>query len=190
MIDFHPSGFYMGSVSNDSKVKIWDLRKGSALFSLYGHSGPVQSIKFSNAGDFFSTGGDDKMLLVWKTNFFKSKTIEQNCITYKKQSVVSNDTVTYPKKVVAESAEEQLQVEEGEQQTNNHSIYQHVGVTHMPKENPNKKFIELETDERINKTLDTILSQLDKICVNMRVRILRFTDLKELADSNWCVDDE
>jgi centriolar protein POC1 len=84
MIDFHPSGFYMGSVSNDSKVKIWDLRKGSALFSLYGHSGPVQSIRFSNAGDFFSTGGDDKMLLVWKTNFFKSKTIEQNCITYKK----------------------------------------------------------------------------------------------------------
>ena len=40
----------------------------------------------------------------------------------------------------------------------------------MPEENPNKKYIELETDERVNRTLDTILTQLDKICVNMRVR--------------------
>ena len=72
MIDFHPSGFYMTSVANDAKVKIWDLRKGAALYSLFGHSGAVESVKFSHAGDFFCTGGEDKTVLVWKSNFFES----------------------------------------------------------------------------------------------------------------------
>lgn len=107
MIDFHPSGFYMGSVANDSKVKVWDLRKGSALFSLYGHSGAVQSIKFSNAGDYFTTGGDDKMVLVWKSNFFKSNTTEQRAIK-KKKRVVNNKLVSFPNKAVAETVEAQL----------------------------------------------------------------------------------
>lgn len=168
MIDFHPSGFYMGSVSNDSKVKIWDLRKGAALYSLYGHSGSVQSIKFSNAGDYFTTGGDDKMLLVWKTNFFKSNTTEQRAIKPKK-TIINNKLVTFPNKAKAETIEEELEVDVQDISENNQKVYANVGVTSMPLENPNKKYIELETDERINRTLDTILSQLDKICLNMRV---------------------
>lgn len=47
-------------------------------------------------------------------------------------------------------------------------------VTDYMPENPvkeeNKKIVELEIDERINSTLDTILGQLDKIRVNMQVR--------------------
>ena len=170
MIDFHPSGFYMGSVSNDSKVKIWDLRKGTAMFSLYGHSGAVQSIKFSNAGDYFTTGGSDKMVLVWKTNFFKSITTEQRAIKQKKR-VVNKKLVSFPNKAVAESTEAQLGVNNMEIEQNDQQTYQNVGITHMPKENPNKKYVELETDERINRTLDTILKQLDKIGVNMRVSL-------------------
>lgn len=171
MIDFHPSGFYMGSVSNDSKVKIWDLRKGTALFSLYGHSGAVQSITFSNAGDYFTTGGDDKMVLVWKSNFFRSNTTEQRAIK-KKKRVVNNKLVTFPNKAVAESKELRMGVSQEEVNENNQTTYENIGITHMPKENPNKKYIELETDERVNRTLDTILTQLDKICVNMKVSIL------------------
>lgn len=168
MIDFHPSGFYMGSVSNDSKVKVWDLRKGTALFSLYGHSGAVQSIKFSNAGDYFTTGGDDKMVLVWKSNFFKSNTTEQRAIK-KKKRVVNNKLISFKNKVVSESIGQNLGVDNQQLDQTNSVAYENVGVTHMPASNPNKKYIELETDERINRTLDTILGQLDKICVNMRV---------------------
>jgi len=29
----------MGSVSNDNKIKIWDLKKGTLDWTLYGHSG-------------------------------------------------------------------------------------------------------------------------------------------------------
>ena len=62
----------MASCSSDSKVKIWDLRKGKAMFSLYSHTGAVNSVDFSFAGDYFATGGDYKNLQLWKTNVYES----------------------------------------------------------------------------------------------------------------------
>ena len=38
-ISFHPLGCHMASVSNDNKIKIWDLKKGTLDWTLYGHSG-------------------------------------------------------------------------------------------------------------------------------------------------------
>jgi len=72
--------------------------------------------------------------------------------------------------VIAETNELRLGVNSQEIEANDNIVYNNVGTTEMPEENPNKKYVELETDERIGKTLDTILGQLDKICVNMRVR--------------------
>ena len=77
--------------------------------------------------------------------------------------------VSFGNKALPETAEELLQVDKQEIDKNNLTTYSNIGVTHMPLENTNKQFVELETDERINKTLDTILSQLDKICCNIKV---------------------
>jgi len=85
----------MSSVSADSKVKIWDLRKGEALFSLYGHSGSVNDVKFSQTGDFFATGGEDKLLLVWKSNFSKSCTTKEKSVKQKTRNV-DGKTVHFP----------------------------------------------------------------------------------------------
>lgn len=41
----------MGSVSNDNKIKIWDLKKGSLDWTLYGHTGEIKSLNFSEKGD-------------------------------------------------------------------------------------------------------------------------------------------
>jgi len=36
-ISFHPSGNYLLSSSNDSTLKVWDLKMGQILYTLYGH---------------------------------------------------------------------------------------------------------------------------------------------------------
>jgi centriolar protein POC1 len=67
-IDFHPNGRYLLSSSNDSTLKIWDLRQGHILYTLYGHEGASTSAAFSPCGDYFTTGGADSVVMVWKSN--------------------------------------------------------------------------------------------------------------------------
>lgn len=50
-------------------LQVWDLREGHQLYTIHGHSGPVNSIRFSPGGDFFATAGDDKLVMTWRTNF-------------------------------------------------------------------------------------------------------------------------
>jgi len=46
-ISFHPNGKYLISASDDTTAKIWDIRMGNILFTLYGHDSPVTAINFS-----------------------------------------------------------------------------------------------------------------------------------------------
>jgi centriolar protein POC1 len=43
-ITFHPNGRYLVSSSVDSTVKVWDLRQGHILYTLYGHEGASNSV--------------------------------------------------------------------------------------------------------------------------------------------------
>ena len=70
-IAFHPLGYHMASVSNDHKIKIWDLKQGTLGWTLYGHDGQIKCISFNEKGDYFGTGSDDKLVMVWNTNFDK-----------------------------------------------------------------------------------------------------------------------
>ena len=65
---FHPNGRYLLSASADSTVKIWDLRQGHILYSLYGHEGSSTTCSFSPGGDFFTSSGADAIVNVWKSN--------------------------------------------------------------------------------------------------------------------------
>ena len=38
-IAFHPQGYHMSSVSNDGKIKIWDLKQGRLGWTVLGHKG-------------------------------------------------------------------------------------------------------------------------------------------------------
>lgn len=51
-------------------MKIWDLREGRLLFTLQGHTGPVNAARFSPDGHFFASGGADQMVMVWKSNLY------------------------------------------------------------------------------------------------------------------------
>jgi centriolar protein POC1 len=67
-ISFHPNGRYLLSANANSPVKIWDLRQGHILYTLYGHEGPTNSCQFSPNGDYFVTGGSDQIVMIWKSN--------------------------------------------------------------------------------------------------------------------------
>jgi WD40 repeat protein len=56
------------SASNDSTIKIWDLRQGHILYTLYGHEGASTAVNFSPCGDYFCSAGIDSVVMVWKSN--------------------------------------------------------------------------------------------------------------------------
>jgi len=49
-------------------VKVWDLRQGHILYTLYGHEGSTNSVQFSPSGDYFTSGGNDSVVMIWKSN--------------------------------------------------------------------------------------------------------------------------
>ncbi len=46
------------SGSDDSKIKIWDVRKGLLSYTLYSHTEGVNSVKYNSAGDFFASAAN------------------------------------------------------------------------------------------------------------------------------------
>lgn len=137
----------MASCSADSKVKIWDLRKGKALYTLFGHTGRVNSVEFSFAGDYFASGGDDNSLLLWKSNFYNSQSTESKAIKPRKRKV-QDKVLVFPNKAQKEQE----------------SKLRSVNVK-------NKKKVEIKPDKRVNSTLDKILNQLDNIHHTLKVNL-------------------
>ncbi|XP_012288192.1 POC1 centriolar protein homolog A isoform X2 [Orussus abietinus] len=76
-IRFHPNGNFMLTASWDSTMKILDLLEGRPIYTLKGHSGRVTAIQFSTCGEHFISGGSDKQLFMWKSNFDKDDVIRK-----------------------------------------------------------------------------------------------------------------
>jgi len=75
-ISFHPNGRYLLSASADSTVKVWDLRQGHILFSLFGHEGAASTCAFSPGGDYFTSSGADSVVMVWRSHLNEVETEE------------------------------------------------------------------------------------------------------------------
>ena len=58
----------MITTSQDAKIKIWEINRGSLEYTLYGHNGSTNTCSFSKYGDYFATGGSDSLAMIWKTN--------------------------------------------------------------------------------------------------------------------------
>ena len=54
-------------------MKIWDLRQGHILYTLYGHEGASTAVNFSPCGDYFTSAGSDSIVMVWKSNLCESE---------------------------------------------------------------------------------------------------------------------
>ena len=55
----------------DKNIKIWDTENGSSKGELVGHNNDVNSIKWSNDGNYFASGSADKSIKLWDLKSLK-----------------------------------------------------------------------------------------------------------------------
>lgn len=63
-VAWHPLVNYLLTCGNDGTMRIVDVMEGRPLYTLEGHEGSVESVTFSDDGDYFASGGHDRLLKV------------------------------------------------------------------------------------------------------------------------------
>src|SRR5688572_29344850 len=67
-ISWSPNGQMIASISEDSKILIWDSRKSECIINFAGHKGDVYRISWSPDGSILSSSGEDKTIRFWDIN--------------------------------------------------------------------------------------------------------------------------
>jgi WD40 repeat protein len=53
------------SGSEDGALRIWDIRRGTLLLTLKGHTAPISDLVFSPNGPYVTSGSNDMTMRVW-----------------------------------------------------------------------------------------------------------------------------
>jgi len=199
-IAFHPSGNYLASASDDTSLKIWDLREGHLFYTLNGHEGATTCVAFSPQGDYFASGAADDQVMVWKTNFDDEEVAQQDAQpaqppAKEKPQVREKGTsgVTVAKKAVRKApptaikapapapAPQPVQEAWEEADQGLEGAYEHVGIPDSATGDTD------ELPERLAGTLDHIIGQLDIITRTVSIMEQRLSTnedrLKEVEDT-------
>ncbi|CAJ0837855.1 7353_t:CDS:2 [Entrophospora sp. SA101] len=64
-VKFHPDGLILGTGTNDSVVRIWDIKAQQNVTTMEGHTGKVKSLSFSENGFYLATSSEDNLIKIW-----------------------------------------------------------------------------------------------------------------------------
>lgn len=64
-VEFHPSGKYLASASEDTTWRLWDIETRAELLLQEGHSRGVFAVAFNTDGSLLASGGTDSMGRIW-----------------------------------------------------------------------------------------------------------------------------
>ena len=67
-MQFSPDGSKLASISDDSKVIVWDPSTGAWLYTLKYHTDVVRIVQFSPDGSKLASASDDKKVMVWDSS--------------------------------------------------------------------------------------------------------------------------
>ena len=64
-VEFHPSGKYLASASEDTSWRLWDVETATELLLQEGHSRGVYAVSFSTDGSLLASAGLDSIGRIW-----------------------------------------------------------------------------------------------------------------------------
>ncbi|KAH8170236.1 WD domain, g-beta repeat domain-containing protein [Sarocladium implicatum] len=64
-VEFHPSGRYLASASEDTSWRLWDVEKSSQVLLQEGHSRGVYAVSFNEDGSLLASAGLDSIGRIW-----------------------------------------------------------------------------------------------------------------------------
>ncbi len=64
-VEFHPSGKYLASASDDTSWRLWDVQTGTQLLLQEGHSRGVYAVSFNTDGSLLASAGLDSIGRIW-----------------------------------------------------------------------------------------------------------------------------
>ncbi|MFW9907749.1 MAG: WD40 repeat domain-containing protein [Candidatus Thorarchaeota archaeon] len=70
-IAFSPKGDILATGSVGRVIKLWDIREGTPITTLEGHTYPVLGLSFSPDGDHLVSASGDTTLIIWDMNSLK-----------------------------------------------------------------------------------------------------------------------
>lgn len=83
-VDFHPAGTILASANSyipgiaSSSLNLFDIRQNRCVFEIEGIHDSLNSVRFSNDGEYFGAGGNNKLVYVWKSNIGGRKPEQEN----------------------------------------------------------------------------------------------------------------
>ncbi|RYP52191.1 hypothetical protein DL768_002633 [Monosporascus sp. mg162] len=64
-VEFHPSGRYLATASEDTTWRLWDVETTTELLLQEGHSRGVFAVSFNADGSLLASGGTDSIARIW-----------------------------------------------------------------------------------------------------------------------------